>query len=136
MRPARGPRRVLWLTEISITRLSWTKKCNSRSGGDDIAVLEGVVELLSSDETAGVGDVGHEPSTLLVGDLAEVGIVPVTGVGRGTANDETRLVNLSRGLELGIVDDAGLGDDGVGEGLEVDGGGGHLLFGSLWECEQ
>lgn len=81
------------------------------SCGDNITVLEGVVELLGSDQAGGVSNVSHQPGTLGflalgrrrehgvggtlgVADVTESAIVPVTRIGRGTANNETRLEDL------------------------------------------
>lgn len=102
-----------------------------RGGGDDMAMLERAVEFLGGDETADVGDVGHEIGTLLVTDVSEPAIVPVTGVRRGTADDEPGLEYLGLLLEAGVVDELGGGIDRVREGLEIDGGGGHLFLGGL-----
>lgn len=98
---------------------------------NNIAILEGVVQLLGSDETRSVGNVGHEPSTLLVSDLTELSIVPVTGVSRSTADDETGLENFGLGGKASIVYEVGVGGNRVGVGLEVDGRRSHLLLCSL-----
>jgi hypothetical protein len=104
--------------------------------GDDIAVLEGVVELLRRDETAGVGDVGHEEGALTLGNGLQRLVVPVAGVGGGTADDETRLKELGLVGEVLVVDELGLGGDTVGERLEVDGRRRHLFLGSLRGSER
>ena len=44
---------------------SVNNKKNIRSGGNDVAVFEWVVELLSSDETTGMGNICHEPCSFL-----------------------------------------------------------------------
>lgn len=75
------------------------------SSGNNIAVLKRVVQLLSSDETGSVGDIGHEPSALLVSDFTELGILPVTGVSRSTADNEARFEDLSLGGKAGVVDE-------------------------------
>lgn len=64
---------------------------------DHVAELEGVRELARGDEPGRVRDVGHEEGAVLVGGLAQGGVVPVARVGGGAADDEA-------GLE-----DAGLG---------------------------
>ena len=104
---------------------------NIRGRSNNVAVLEGVVEFASGNETTGVGDVGHEPSTLLGRDLLQLSIVPVAGIGRGTANDETRLEDLRLVGEASVVNQVGLRGDGVWERLEVNRGGGHFLLGGL-----
>ena len=64
---------------------------NLRGGGDNVAVLEGVRELTGGDEARGVRDVSHQEGTVLVSSGAQGGVVPVTGVRGGTADDETGL---------------------------------------------
>lgn len=100
-------------------------------GGDNVAVLEGVRELASSNETAGVRDVGHEVRAVLVGDLTQGLVVPVTRVRGRTADDEAGLVDLGERADTLVVDELRLGVKTVGERLEVDGRRRHLLFGSL-----
>lgn len=61
MRPARGPRRVLWLQNAQTVcqQCGHTRKARRaglRGGGDDVAQLEGVVRDLRGDKA---GDVGH-----------------------------------------------------------------------------
>ena len=83
--------------------------------GDDIAVLEGVVELLRRDKTTGVGDVGHKEGALTLSDRLQCLVVPVAGVGGGTADDETGLEDLCLRRESRIVDEVGILGDGVGK---------------------
>ena len=104
--------------------------------GDDIAVLEGVVELLRRDKTTGVGDVGHKEGALTLSDRLQCLVVPVAGVGGGTADDETGLEELGLVGEVLVVDELSLGGDAVGEGLEVDGRRRHLFLGSLRGSER
>lgn len=42
---------------------------NSRCGRDDITVIERIVQLLGSDEATGMGNIGHQPCTLLLASL-------------------------------------------------------------------
>ena len=107
-----------------------------RGGGDNIAVVEGVLEFLSSNKTTGVGNVGHEPCTLLGSDLLEVLIVPVPGIRGSTTDDETGLEHLGGGFQFGVINETGIGNNRIGEGLEVDGRGSHLLLSGLQNsCE-
>lgn len=105
-------------------------------GGDDITVVEGGGLLSGGDETGNVGHVAQEVSTLTVGDLSETGVVPVTGVSGTTADEETGLVEVGVGLELGVVDDTGGRVNSVREGLEVDGRSGDLLLGGVVTVSQ
>lgn len=100
-------------------------------GGDNVAVLEGRVSLLASNKTRDVGHVAHEVGAVLVSNLAEAGIVPLTGVGRGTADEDLRAEELGVLLKSVEIDETGGGADLVGHGLEVDGGGRDLLLGGL-----
>lgn len=102
-----------------------------RGGGDDVAVLERRALLTGRDETRDVSHVREEVRALAVGDLSETSVVPVAGVGRTAANDETGLEEVRVGLELGVVDDTSSGVDAVRERLEVDRRSGDLLLGSV-----
>ena len=104
---------------------------NIRGGSDNIAVLEWVSKFTSRDETAGVSDISHQKGVMLISNGAKGGIVPVTGVRRGTADDQAGLEDLGLRLEAVVVDELGGGVEAVGEGLEVDRRRGHLLFGGL-----
>lgn len=124
MRPARGPRRVLWLFQIEfLFSLRIRKKRlakNSRGGADDIAVLERIILNLSSDETRDVGHVHHEVRTVEVSDLAKTLVVPVSRVSGGTTDQDPGLEEESVLLECVVVDETGGGVDLVRKGLEVD----------------
>jgi hypothetical protein len=102
-----------------------------RGGGDNVAELEWRALLSSSDQTRDVGHVAHEVGTLSIGNLPETSIVPVTGVGGSTADEQSRLEEVGVGLELRVVDQTGFGVDTVWERLEVDGRGGDLLLGGV-----
>lgn len=93
-----------------------------RRGRDDVAVLEGVRELASGDETARVCDIGHEVRAVLVRDRAEGLVVPVTRVRGCTADEETGLVNLRKPGDTLVVDQLGRGVEAVRERLEVEEG--------------
>lgn len=65
-----------------------------------------------------MGGVGDEIRAHLVGDLAEVGVVDVPGVGDGTAHDRLGPMGAGEGADLLVVDDPGLGVDAVGDEVE------------------
>ena len=102
-----------------------------RRGGDHITVLEGVGKLASSHKTARVSDVGHEERAMLVSNLAESLVIPVAGVRRGTADDQAGLVDLRQRRNVLVVHELRRRVKTVGERLEVDGGGRHLLLRGL-----
>jgi len=104
---------------------------NSRSSRNNITVLEGVVQLGSSNQSTSVGNISHQVSTVLISDLAEGGIVPVAGVSRGTADDQTGLEDAGLLGEGFVIDELVGGVKTVGKRLKVDGRGGHLLLGGL-----
>jgi hypothetical protein len=85
------------------------------SGGDDITILKGVVQLLSSNKTRGVSNIGHKPGSFFVCDLTELSILPVTGISRGTADNETGPENLSLRGKSGIINEVGIRGGGVRE---------------------
>jgi hypothetical protein len=107
------------------------RSVNIRSGGNDVAVFERVVELLSSDETTGMGNICHEPCAFLGRNFPQLRIVPVTGVGWGTTDDKSRFKDLCLSRKSGIVNEISFGSDGIREGLEVNWRCSHFLFGSL-----
>jgi hypothetical protein len=78
-----------------------------------------------------VGHVGQEVGTLLVGNVTETLVVPVTGVGRGTADEQAGLEQVGVAGETLVVEDTGLGYYLVRERLEVDGRSGDLLLGGV-----
>lgn len=98
-----------------------TTECLVGGCADEVTVVEGVLLDLSGNETRDMGHVHHEVGTLGVGNLAKAGVVPVTGVGRGTANDEARLEEVGLLLEEVVVNEAGLSIDLVRQRLVVDG---------------
>lgn len=102
-----------------------------RCSSNNVTELEGVVKLLCSNETARMRHITHEECTLGVGDVTKPLVVPVARVSGSTTNDETGLEELCLLGEVFIVDKMSFGVDTVGEGLEVNGGGGHLLAGGL-----
>lgn len=102
-----------------------------RGGGHDVTEVKGRAVLPGGDETRDVRHVGHEVRSVGIGDLPQPGIVPVSGVSRGTTDYESGLVQPSVDLELLVVDQPGLGVDTVRERLEVDGRRGDLLLGGV-----
>lgn len=86
-----------------------------RRRGHNIAVLEGVGELASSNETARVRYISHEECAMLVSDSPQRLVVPIAGVRRGTADDETRLVDLGKRREVLVVDELRCRVKAVGE---------------------
>ena len=74
-----------------------------RGSGDNITVVEGARVLATGNETANVSHVGHQVSTMLVSDLAKSLVVPVAGVRRGTADDETGLEEASLVRKFAVV---------------------------------
>mmetsp|Transcript_22108 Transcript_22108/g.63389 ORF Transcript_22108/g.63389 Transcript_22108/m.63389 type:complete len:484 (+) Transcript_22108:1945-3396(+) len=100
-------------------------------GSNDVAVLEGAGLLAGGDEAGDVGHVHEEEGAVGVGNLTELLVVPVAGVGGSAADDHGGLEEGGVLLELLVVDDARLGMDAVGERLEVDRGGRDGLAGSL-----
>ena len=127
-------------TEGLVAFVRKVRKClemdvrDSRSCGDNVAVLKGGIVLLCSNEAADVCDVGHEVCTLLVASLLQSGVVPVTGVCRATADDKAGLEYLGLCCESVVVDEVGRRVNSVGKGLEVDGRCGHLLLCGLFHA--
>ncbi|EJK64467.1 hypothetical protein THAOC_14793 [Thalassiosira oceanica] len=94
-----------------------------RRGGHDVAELEGTRLLLRRDETRDVRHVHEEEGAVVVRDLAELGVVPVPGVGGPAADDHRRLEQSGVPCELLVVDESRDRVDLVRERLEVDRGG-------------
>lgn len=119
--------------QVAPDQLHWSSKLGTlehgtgaeaqdvRGGGDYVAVLERRVLDFTSNETRDVSHIRQEVSTLLVGDASKGLVVPISGVGRCSADDETGLEEVGVGSEGFIVDQTGLLDDLVWKGLEVDG---------------
>jgi hypothetical protein len=94
---------------------------HSRSGGHDVTVLEGAQELSSGNQARSVSHIAHQESTLIVGDLPEVLIVPIARVCRGTANEQSRLKNFGGLFELRIINQVRRHVKAVRQRLEIDG---------------
>mmetsp|Transcript_807 Transcript_807/g.1883 ORF Transcript_807/g.1883 Transcript_807/m.1883 type:complete len:277 (-) Transcript_807:97-927(-) len=110
---------------------SWTTQRLVGGGGHDVAVLERRRVLSCRNEARDVSNVGHQNRTHLVCDLFELAEVDDARVGGGTAQDHGRAEDQSSLSQLIEVDQARLGVHPVGQGLEVDGGGGDLLLGRV-----
>mmetsp|Transcript_18526 Transcript_18526/g.33684 ORF Transcript_18526/g.33684 Transcript_18526/m.33684 type:complete len:256 (-) Transcript_18526:42-809(-) len=97
------------------------------SGGDDVGMLKGRLKFTCGDETTDVGHVHHQKRANFVANGAETGVVPVTGVRGGSADDELRTEFEGLLLKAVVIDVAGLGVQLVRKGLEKDGGSRNLL---------
>lgn len=103
------------MTKRSV-RLLFEGKCRYiRRSGHDITMLEGTIELLRSDETTCVRDIGHQPCSFPRGSFLELGVVPVAWVCRGTANDEARLKDFRLRREARVIDQVAARFDCVGK---------------------
>mmetsp|Transcript_35060 Transcript_35060/g.74781 ORF Transcript_35060/g.74781 Transcript_35060/m.74781 type:complete len:299 (-) Transcript_35060:161-1057(-) len=100
-------------------------------GGHDITELERRCLLVGRDQSRNVRHVHQEEGAVGVGDLAKPLVVPVSGVGRATANYHGRLEEARIPRQLVVVDDARHGIHLVGEGFEVDRRSAHGLAGVL-----
>lgn len=96
-------------------------------GGDNVRVRERRGENIGSDQSRDVGHIGHQVSTAAVSNLAHASIVDLTGIGRGTSNDDLGAVELGVLLQGIVVNDTGLLVDLVGEGLKIGRDHGDLL---------
>jgi len=101
------------------------------SGGNNVAIIKRIIQLLGSNETRGVSDVSHEPCTLLVGNLTKLSIIPVAWISRSTTDDKTRLEYFSLLSKAGVVDEVSVGSDSIRVRLEINRRCSHLLLGSL-----
>ena len=81
----------------------------SRRGGDHVTVLEWVGEFLSGDETRRVSNICHQVGPMFIDNLAKCGIIPITGICRGAANDETGFEDTGLRGEGSIVNELGCG---------------------------
>lgn len=80
----------------------------------NIAVLEWVVLHAGRHQSGDVGNVGHEVRADLVGDLAQLSVVPIARVGGGTTDEDLGLELLGSLGQTFVVDEPGLGVDFVG----------------------
>mmetsp|Transcript_28254 Transcript_28254/g.91089 ORF Transcript_28254/g.91089 Transcript_28254/m.91089 type:complete len:378 (-) Transcript_28254:641-1774(-) len=71
-----------------------------RGRGHDVAVVEGVRRFFRGDEARDVGHVHHQEGAVVVGDLPEASVVPVSGVGGSAADYESRFKNRSHLLQV------------------------------------
>lgn len=107
-------------------------KCGySRCGGHNVTVVKWAVQLLRCDQTTRVSDIGHQVSTLLVANAPECCIIPVSRVGRSTADDQAGLEYLGLLVQGCVIDELRRRVKTIGERLEVDRRRSHFLFRSL-----
>jgi len=78
--------------------------CQGVSGrGYDVSVLHRVVEQAGCDKACRVSHINHKQCANLVGNLTHALVVPLTAVGRATADDELRLVLFCQAFHFVIV---------------------------------
>ena len=80
-----------------------------------------------------MSNISHEPCTLLGSGLLQFSVIPITGVCRSAADDETGLEDFGLGSKTDIVDEVGFGCDGIRKRLEVNRRCGHFLLCGLNE---
>mmetsp|Transcript_37867 Transcript_37867/g.83159 ORF Transcript_37867/g.83159 Transcript_37867/m.83159 type:complete len:266 (-) Transcript_37867:74-871(-) len=100
-------------------------------GSNDVAELERTLLHAGGDEAGNVSHIHQEEGAVGVGNLSELGVVPVAGIGRSAADDHGRLEEGGVLRQAVVIDEAAVGMDAVGEGLEVDRGGRNGLASSL-----
>jgi hypothetical protein len=88
-------------------------------GGDDVGVWEGRWDHTGSDESRNMCHVDHQVAADLVTDLAELGVVEVSAVCRGTGDDDFGTVHESVLLQSLVVDETGLEGHTVWKRFEV-----------------
>ena len=76
--------------------------------GDDVGILQRIVEQTGGDKAGGMSHVDHEDGTDFIGQTAHAGIVPFAAVGAGTTDDELRTLAACYPLHLFVVDEAGI----------------------------
>ena len=81
----------------------WASQTLVRRGCDNVGVFEGVVHYVGGNETTDVCHVHQQVSTNAVCDLAKARIVPLSGVSRGTSDEDLRLEDCSLGFKLVVV---------------------------------
>lgn len=102
-----------------------------RSSGHNVTVLEGTGLLTGGHQSRNVGHIHEKEGTIIIGNLTETGIVPITGVGRSSGNNHGGLEKTGIPLQLIIVDNTRSLIDLVGQTLKVDGCGTDGLASSL-----
>mmetsp|Transcript_28829 Transcript_28829/g.84506 ORF Transcript_28829/g.84506 Transcript_28829/m.84506 type:complete len:327 (+) Transcript_28829:985-1965(+) len=98
-----------------------------RGGGHHVRVLEGPGHRVGRDEARDVRHVREEVRAHGVGDGAHAAVVVVARVGGGAGDEQLGADHLDRLRQLVVVDESRGFVEAVGEGLEVDGHGRHLL---------
>ena len=76
--------------------------------GHDVCIFYGVLQQTGSNQTGGVSHINHQQSAYLVGNLTHTLVVPLTAVGRATADNQLRLVLEGQLLHLVIIHTTGL----------------------------
>lgn len=104
---------------------------DSRSGGDDITVLERRVLLLRRDQPRDMRHITHQITSIRIRNLPQPPVIPIPRVRARPTDDQSGLEQPRILRELFIVDQTGLWVDSVREGLKVDGRGGDLLLGGV-----
>ena len=103
-------------------------------GGDDVAVVKRRGLFASGDQSGNVCHVHHQKGSVGVSDFSELSVVPVTWVGRSSADDHGGFEETGKVGELFVVDVSGFGMDAVGKRFKVyrsgrDGFAGSFLLG-------
>mmetsp|Transcript_56900 Transcript_56900/g.101542 ORF Transcript_56900/g.101542 Transcript_56900/m.101542 type:complete len:235 (+) Transcript_56900:767-1471(+) len=99
-------------------------------GGHEISVLERIIHNTGSDQTGDVGHVHQQIGTDGIRNFTELGVIPLTGVGR-TASDQQLRHEDGGSLGKGIEIDGAVLAQAVWHGLEVNRTRRHLLLGSV-----
>mmetsp|Transcript_21723 Transcript_21723/g.40545 ORF Transcript_21723/g.40545 Transcript_21723/m.40545 type:complete len:300 (-) Transcript_21723:60-959(-) len=118
------------LAEEDHTGTGSTKRLVS-SSGDNIAVFKRRLLLPGGNQTRDVGHVHHQKSSVGIGDLTELFVVPVARVCGSTSNDQGRLEESCITSKLLIIDVSSLGVDTVWKRFKVNRSSRHSLSGSL-----
>ena len=90
--------------------------------GDDVGILDRVVQQAGSDKSCRVSHIHHKDSAYLVCDLTHPLPVPLTGISGSTADNQLGLVLEGSLLHLVVVHTAGLLVELVSYGMIVDTG--------------
>ena len=76
--------------------------------GNDVGILQGVVQQTCSDQAGGVCHVDHEQCAHAVGNLAHALVVPLAAVGAGATDDQLGTLALCDLFHLVVVNEVGL----------------------------
>ena len=86
--------------------------------GDDVGILERILEQTGGDEAGGVSHIDHEDGADFVGNLTHAGVVPFARVGRCTADNQFRTLAQSHLFHHIVVDITGIFFHAVFERVE------------------